>query len=1136
MFVLKYTTKGVKMKKIVTTILFLSICFYAYSQTNHSGVISTDETWYAADNPHVCTGDVTVSSTSQPTLTLEPGVIVKFNAGKRMSIGNTSNPSYAGGLIAVGTEDSMITFTSNSATPAAGDWDYIEFRDNCIDANCQIEYAILEYGGLASDNCGLLIDNTAITVNNVTFQYNSGAGVKLDNFINGSQRPDISNSSFIGNTDYPIRIYANDLFALGAGNTFSGNGTDEVYVYGERIYDDQTWLNQEIPYFINNDINLYEYGGVTLNINYGSVLKFNAEKDFTVGYVSDSDLWGTLNATGVEFIGSVDTTGYWDGLIFNNYSHGGTLSGCTIKNAGSGHYERSIFISTNQSVIQQTITGCHITDGLGDGLYIDTDSRPTVSGNTISGNTGYPISIHANDAGSIGPNNDLTGNGFDVIRVRGGTIDESQIWNNHGVPYLLTNDILIYGSANPHLQIMPGCIIQLKDEDYIQVGYTSNDLYPGSMEAEGVTFTRANVGDIHRGIYFARFCDDANSILTDCIVEYGGYASTYNAGVIITQSAPTLNHVTFRNNDGFGLRINDINEGNPLPEVTNCRFYDNQEHPIKVHASDLSCLKEDNIYSGNNPERIYVTGDRIYNDAEWINQGIPYDIYGDITVWSDSNPHLIINSGITLMFGTGEKMGIGYSANSLYSGSLEANGVTFTGKTETPGDWTGLIFYRYINNGLCELDKCKVEYAVTNISCDKSSPLIKQCVIANALNHGIETEGSLAVPNIYKNSIYDNDIGIYCSSSADPLIGGDTGNANSIYNNTSYGVQNTSTSVTVDATYNWWGDATGPYNATTNPDGLGNPVSDYVDYADFLTTALAEAPSLFDLLSPENGDTLWSFDSVLDWAVSIDPTPNDTVKYRLELSTTDNYLSVFTDTINNIESSEFLLSEDEIDDDTRYWWKVTAYDLIGLETNSNQQDWYFDVFVIDPPNDFSLISPLDDATVSETSVLLTWNAAIDPDPGDNIQYTVYLDETAAFSDPDSAVTVETGVYTPFCEPGNLFYWTVKATDSYGLSTYSGVRSFYVDPSAGPRPPAWVTITKNGNDFDLSWEVSPGSDNYTIQHSSEPYTGFTYLGSSDTNSYTHVDAAQTYAESYYRIVAIDDDLILFWRDLSGNRLE
>jgi len=53
------------------------------------------------------------------------------------------------------------------------------------------------------------------------------------------------------------------------------------------------------------------------------------------------------------------------------------------------------------------------------------------------------------------------------------------------------------------------------------------------------------------------------------------------------------------------------------------------------------------------------------------------------------------------------------------------------------------------------------------------------------------------------------------------------GHWNSIYGNTSYWVNN-ATTVSVDFLSNWWGDATGPLHAATNPGGLGNDVTDHV--------------------------------------------------------------------------------------------------------------------------------------------------------------------------------------------------------------------------------------------------------------------------------------------------------------------
>ena len=55
-----------------------------------------------------------------------------------------------------------------------------------------------------------------------------------------------------------------------------------------------------------------------------------------------------------------------------------------------------------------------------------------------------------------------------------------------------------------------------------------------------------------------------------------------------------------------------------------------------------------------------------------------------------------------------------------------------------------------------------------------------------------------------------------------------------IVDNTGYGVRNFLDSIWVDAEYNWWGDATGPFHPDSNPGGLGDSVSDYVDFIPWL--------------------------------------------------------------------------------------------------------------------------------------------------------------------------------------------------------------------------------------------------------------------------------------------------------------
>jgi hypothetical protein len=121
-------------------------------------------------------------------------------------------------------------------------------------------------------------------------------------------------------------------------------------------------------------------------------------------------------------------------------------------------------------------------------------------------------------------------------------------------------------------------------------------------------------------------------------------------------------------------------------------------------------------------------------------------------------------------------------------------------------------------------------------------------VTVHSSGNTIEDNGEYGI-YIYTNG--DGDITVDLPN--DTITGHDTGiylvdtatSSTSSYNvvirsseisgNTSYGINNTITSFTVDARYNWWGDNTGPYDPSTgppdyNPSGKGDTVSDYVLY------------------------------------------------------------------------------------------------------------------------------------------------------------------------------------------------------------------------------------------------------------------------------------------------------------------
>jgi len=102
--------------------------------------------------------------------------------------------------------------------------------------------------------------------------------------------------------------------------------------------------------------------------------------------------------------------------------------------------------------------------------------------------------------------------------------------------------------------------------------------------------------------------------------------------------------------------------------------------------------------------------------------------------------------------------------------------------------------------------------------------------LSNSLRYGINIKGQDI--DIHGNNItYNGDTGV---NVARHVINTErvTLQCNNISGNTNYGVKVVGLVAPeiINAEYNWWGDETGPYHLAANPTGLGNEVSDNVDF------------------------------------------------------------------------------------------------------------------------------------------------------------------------------------------------------------------------------------------------------------------------------------------------------------------
>ena len=103
-------------------------------------------------------------------------------------------------------------------------------------------------------------------------------------------------------------------------------------------------------------------------------------------------------------------------------------------------------------------------------------------------------------------------------------------------------------------------------------------------------------------------------------------------------------------------------------------------------------------------------------------------------------------------------------------------------------------------------------------------------MVSNNIEYGIRFSDTSKENEIINNTVIGNKIGISSLINSTDNIAYN----NNIYKNTEYGINASSDSI-INATNNWWGDASGPYHPVNNSAGKGDRVTDYVEFDPWLS-------------------------------------------------------------------------------------------------------------------------------------------------------------------------------------------------------------------------------------------------------------------------------------------------------------
>ena len=157
---------------------------------------------------------------------------------------------------------------------------------------------------------------------------------------------------------------------------------------------------------------------------------------------------------------------------------------------------------------------------------------------------------------------------------------------------------------------------------------------------------------------------------------------------------------------------------------------------------------------------------------------------------------------------------------------------------------------------------------------------------------------------------------------------------------------------------------------------------------------IGDYPSRFSLISPL-GDTLNTLLPSFLWNSPIDPDIGDSTVYKIRISLTESMQSpIFTGAL--IDTSSTLGVS--LADDSLYFWSVTAIDLSGKFSLSDTSSFLLDKQ--ESPEAFTLISPANGSEIGSLRPVFTWEASSDPDPRDEVRYTLIVRRVTG---PDSIV-------------------------------------------------------------------------------------------------------------------------------------
>ena len=629
-------------------------------------------------------------------------------------------------------------------------------------------------------------------------------------------------------------------------------------------------------------------------------------------YVYDSESTSIMNSDfsdngryGID-VGKSDSCVISDTTCSNNsygdiqLSESGNARLTNVISSRSG--SRGIYLTKSNSCV---ITDSEVSDSGSTGIYLSQSDNCIITNSKCDLSTSSGIYLLYSESCSLNSNT-MIGNG---IGISGTKLEE---WNTHSIPenntvngssirYLKNqNDVSISSGDGPI--IIANCngvtitgISLLNDKAGLSIGFSSyvsfadgEILYGNGVRiyySDNCSFFDSNISfNGGEGIY-ARYSSYCRMTEVALLGNTGSGISIMDSSFFILHSVTLIGnglhisgnklenwdtHIIPANNSINGKSIRFLKDQNsvPLPAgdgpiiLVNCTdILIEDQHLDDVHSgirilfssqiriSNTTCVDNANgieIKHSNNCSII----DILSTNNEYHGVYVGYSEYCTI-----ENSIVSFNgySGIYLSdadFSTIENVDcVNNSMSGLAGHGIEVSSsdfVTIDHATCVGNTIGGIHLYHsefnHISNLTCSLNGVGIFFYA-----DSTTNTVTHSSIGHNKGNGIQIISDSTSNSIIGNSINDNgENGIHLSHSSE----GNIIQFNDIVNNALNGISATYDESIINATYNYWGDPSGPYHPANNSGGKGGNVTDYVTFDPWFTTPVHPPSAFIDSISP----------------------------------------------------------------------------------------------------------------------------------------------------------------------------------------------------------------------------------------------------------------------------------------------